>query len=104
MTNFLQKNLFLLIIILASIAVLIWGLISHWGKKTSPFRIIISDPYLPTSPFRIIISDPYLPTSKLLTTPDTFYHWYLELIKNANKYLIICNDYIKLGFKILIYL
>lgn len=45
----------------------------------------------------IVISDPYLNTNELLNTENNFYNWYLNLLNNSNKFIILANAYIKLG-------
>ncbi|MCP3681753.1 MAG: hypothetical protein GY861_03595 [bacterium] len=46
---------------------------------------------------QVVVSNPYIPEYKLLTTKNTFYWWYLDLIKSAKKFITICNAYITLG-------
>lgn len=46
---------------------------------------------------QVVVSNPYLPAYKLISTPNTFYWWYLDLIKTAKSFITICNAYITLG-------
>jgi hypothetical protein len=45
---------------------------------------------------QIVISNPYI-RYNTLTTPNTFYYWFLDLLNSATEFIILCNTYITLG-------
>jgi hypothetical protein len=67
--------------------------ISWWGPDKKPLPSDDPD----SSKLQFLTSNPYIPTYLLLKTPGNFYYWFYYLIKNAKKFLILCNAYIKLG-------
>jgi hypothetical protein len=67
--------------------------VSWWGPDNDPIPSGNTD----DSKLQFLTSNPYIPSYLLLKTPGNFYYWFYHLIKNANKFLILCNAYIKLG-------
>ena len=70
---------------------------SCWKKNPtlkSGYDVKIGSP--DGSKAQIVLSNPYI-RYDTLTTPNTFYWWFLDLLNSATKFIILCNTYITLG-------
>ena len=46
---------------------------------------------------QVVVSNPYIKPWDLLTTKNTFFWWFLDLINNSETFITICNAYMTLG-------